>query len=217
MRCHRYNLISVKEDERMTLLELFWTFFKIGLFTFGGGYAMLPLIESEVIGHGWATTEDIVDFIAISESTPGPFAINISTFIGRTVGGIPGAFCATFGVVLPSFLVILIVSHFFVKFKESKAVKGAMTGLRPAVVGLIASALLSVGMKVFIPSESLSVAFREGFNRNTLNFFTEVLPLIISITLFIVSAVLAFKKKHPIMIICLSAVVGIITGYALGL
>ncbi len=196
----------------MTLLELFWTFFKIGLFTFGGGYAMLPLIESEVIGHGWATTEDIVDFIAISESTPGPFAVNISTFIGRTVGGVPGAFCATFGVVLPSFLVILIVSKFFAKFKESRAVKGAMTGLRPAVVGLIASALLSVGQSVFVPTGGLT-----RFTSEALPEFKDVLPFIISIALFAVSAVLAFKKKHPIMIICLSAAVGIITGYALGM
>ncbi len=201
----------------MILLELFWTFFKIGLFTFGGGYAMLPLIESEVIGHGWAATEDIVDFIAISESTPGPFAVNISTFIGHTVAGLPGSFCATFGVVLPSFLVILIVSRFFAKFKENNVVEGAMTGLRPAVVGLIASALLSVGMSVFTPSENLSAAFNEGFSGITLNFLTDILPLLISILLFLVCAVLAFKKKHPILIICLSAVVGIATGYALGL
>ncbi len=204
----------------MILLELFWTFFKIGLFTFGGGYAMLPLIESEVIGHGWAATEDIVDFIAISESTPGPFAVNISTFIGRTVAGIPGSFCATFGVVLPSFLVILIVSRFFAKFKESNGVKGAMTGLRPAVVGLIASALLSVGMSVFTPSANLSEAFSNGFTESVMkniSFSSDVLPLIISILLFLVCAFLAFKKKHPILIICLSAVVGIATGYALGL
>ncbi len=192
----------------MIFLELFWTFFKIGLFTFGGGYAMLPLIESEVIGHEWATTEDIVDFIAISESTPGPFAINISTFIGRTVAGIPGSFCATFGVVLPSFIVILIVSKFFAKFKESNAVKGAMTGLRPTVVGLIASALLSVGQNVFVPANGFAESFASVRN---------ALPFVISVLLFITCVVLAFKKKHPILIICLSAVVGIVTGYALGL
>jgi chromate transporter len=192
----------------MIFLELFWTFFKIGLFTFGGGYAMLPLIESEVIGHEWATTEEIVDFIAISESTPGPFAINISTFIGRTVAGIPGSLCSTFGVVLPSFIVILIVSKFFAKFRESNAVKGAMTGLRPTVVGLIASALLSVGQNVFVPANGFAESFESV--RNTL-------PFIISAALFAACVVLAFKKKHPILIICLSATVGIVTGYALGL
>ncbi len=92
----------------MIFLDLFWTFFKIGLFTFGGGYAMLPLIQAEVAAHGWLSTESLLNFVAVSESTPGPFAVNIATYIGSEMGGIPGAACATLGVALPSFIIILI-------------------------------------------------------------------------------------------------------------
>ena len=128
----------------MIFLELFLTFFKIGLFTFGGGYAMLPLIQEEVANKAWIASSDLVNFIAVSESTPGPFAINISTYIGSQTGGefgilgsIFGSFCATLGVVMPSFIVILIVARFYEKFKTNKVVAGCMAGLKPAVVGLI--------------------------------------------------------------------------------
>lgn len=184
----------------MIFLDLFWTFFKIGLFTFGGGYAMLPLIQSEVIAHGWMETADIINFIAVSESTPGPFAVNISTYVGRITAGIGGSVCATLGVVLPSFLVILIVARFYERFRRSRIVEGAMTGLRPAVIGLIAASLLSIGTTVFTPAVS-----------------TRWLPVAISGCLFILMSILAFRKKHPILIIALSAVIGIITGYTLGL
>ena len=106
----------------MIFLTLFLTFFKIGLFTFGGGYAMLPLIQEEVIAHDWMSMEQLVNFVAVSESTPGPFAINIATYVGTETGGLLGAFCATLGVVMPSFTVILIVAQFYEKFKESKTV-----------------------------------------------------------------------------------------------
>ena len=97
----------------MNFLELFWTFFKIGAFTFGGGYAMLPLIQAEVEAHGWITEEELLNIFAVSESTPGPFANNMATYVGSTMGGIPGAACATLGVVLPSFVIILIVAKIF--------------------------------------------------------------------------------------------------------
>ena len=91
----------------MIYLELFLTFLKIGAFTFGGGYAMLPLIQAEVVSHGWMEQQAIIDFIAVSESTPGPFAVNMATYIGSEIGGIFGSVCATIGVVLPSFVIIL--------------------------------------------------------------------------------------------------------------
>jgi len=184
----------------MIYLDLFLTFFKIGLFTFGGGYAMLPLIREEVAMHGWASAEDLINFIAVSESTPGPFAINIATFIGRTTAGIPGAFCATLGVVLPSFIVILIVSKLYDKFRRSRTVQGAMSGVKPAVIGLITAALISLGKQVLFP---------DGYSVNA--------PMLISISIFILTAVLAFKKKNPIMLIGISAVAGIAAGYAIGL
>ena len=144
----------------MILLQLFWTFFKIGAFTFGGGYAMLPLIQAEVAAHGWMDAEELINFVAVSESTPGPFAVNISTFVGARLAGIPGAICATLGVALPSFIIILIVAKCFQRFKSSALVQGCMSGLRPAVVGLIATALLSVGQTVFFPD---GIAFGPTF------------------------------------------------------
>ena len=100
----------------MIFLKLFLTFFKIGLFTFGGGYAMLPLMQQEVLANEWLSESEIINFIAVSESTPGPFAINMATYIGSETGGILGSVCATLGVVLPSFIVILLVARFFMAF-----------------------------------------------------------------------------------------------------
>ena len=184
----------------MILLQLFWTFFKIGAFTFGGGYAMLPLIQAEVAAHGWMGAEELINFVAVSESTPGPFAVNISTFVGTRLAGIPGAVCATLGVALPSFIIILIVAKCFARFKSSRIVQGCMAGLRPAVVGLIATALLSVGKTVFFPD---GIAFGAAF--------------FVSLGVFLLSAALAFRKLHPIWIICISAAIGVAAGYGLGL
>ena len=186
----------------MELLILFWTFFKIGAFTFGGGYAMLPLIQEEVARHNWLDSKALIDFIAVSESTPGPFAVNISTYVGREVAGIPGSICATLGVTLPSFIIILIVAKCFEKFKSSKIVKGCMSGLKPAVVGLIGTAVISVSKTVFIP---------DGFS---LAIFSDI-GFYVSAAIFIICLILALKKLHPILIICLSAVLGIACGYYL--
>lgn len=184
----------------MIYLELFLTFFKIGAFTVGGGYAMLPFIQDEVVAHEWMKLSEIVNFIAVSESTPGPFAVNIATYVGSQVGGIFGSVCATLGVVLPSFIIILIVARIFEKFKTSKLVSGIMCGLKPAVIGLIGSAVINIGKTVFIPN---------GFSFDIFN--NPV--LYISLVIFALCAVLAFKKIHPILIICLSAVLGIAAGY----
>ena len=138
----------------MIYLELFWTFLTIGALTFGGGYAMLPLIQEQVALR-WGdviSAESMINFVAVSESTPGPFAINMATYIGSVMGGPFGSFCATMGVVLPSFVIILIVAKCYDKFKESRVVKGCMTGLKPAVVGLIANAVLNVLVTVFFPA-----------------------------------------------------------------
>ncbi|MBQ6848287.1 MAG: chromate transporter [Clostridia bacterium] len=194
----------------MIFLKLFLTFFKIGLFTIGGGYAMLPLIQDEVVNNGWMPEEQIVNFIAVSESTPGPFAINISTYIGSTMGGefgligsLLGAFCATMGVVLPSFTIILIVARIYEQFKTNKVIAGCMTGLKPAVIGLIGSAVLTIIVTVFVPSRVLSF---EIF---------KTAQTYVSLGIFALCTVLVFKKVHPIIIICLSAVLGIVAGYFL--
>lgn len=184
----------------MIYLELFWTFFYIGAFTFGGGYAMLPLIQEEVLRHGWITESKLLDMVAVSESTPGPFAVNMATYIGAERGGLLGAFCGTLGVVLPSFLVILVVARCYDRFRQSRVVKGCMSGLKPASVGLIAGAVLSVFLTVFFPAGLTAAAF------TTVTFY-------ISVALFGAMLILALKKVHPILIICISAVVGIVVGY----
>ena len=179
---------------------LFFTFFKIGLFTFGGGYAMLPLIQEEVIKNNWVNFEEFINFVAVSESTPGPFAINMATYVGSTQGCILGAFFSTLGVVLPSFIIILIVAKIYEQFKNSKIVSAAMSGLKPAAVGLIASAVITMGKSVF---------FHDGV---TLNVFTDV-KFYVSAAIFALMSFLLHKKVHPIIVICISAVLGIITGY----
>ena len=138
----------------MIFLRLFFEFFKIGLFTFGGGYAMIPLIQDSVTNMEWLTDEELINFIAISESTPGPFAINIATFVGMNVGGVLGAVCTTLGVVLPSYIIILIIAKGYEKYRENHIVIGLMSGLRPTVVGLILGAVISIGSTIFFNTSS---------------------------------------------------------------
>ena len=185
----------------MIYLELFVTFFLIGAFTFGGGYAMLPLIQEQVVAHGWMEAAQITDFIAVSESTPGPFAINISTYVGMEMGGLLGAACATLGVVLPSFIVILIVAKCYAAFQNSRIVAGCMTGLRPVVVGLIGSAVLTMADDAFFSAgASLEAVLTMAFA--------------VAAVIFAIMLVLAFKKVSPVIIILLSAALGIAGGYA---
>ena len=198
----------------MIFLQLFWTFFKIGLFTFGGGYAMLPLIQEEVLNKGWIAQEFLVNFVAVSESTPGPFAINMATYVGSEVGltfgnlGVFGAFIgsvvSTLGVVLPSFIIILLVAKIYDKFKKSKTVKGLMSGLKPTVIGLMSNAVLSIALTVFFP---LGLTF---------NVFTTP-QFYVALVLFVSMCILAFKKVNPIIIIGISALIGVLTGYIIGI
>lgn len=191
----------------MALLELFWAFFKIGAFTFGGGLAMLRLAQDVVLEKGWLEANQIVDFVALSESTPGPFAINMATYVGADEQGFWGAFFATLGVVLPSFTVILIVAHFYKQFQSSHTVKGLMTGLKPTAIGLIASAVISMAITVFLPN---------GFD---ISIFSSA-KFYISLIVFAISLFLVFFKKikiPPVLIICISAVLGIAAGYAFNL
>ena len=190
----------------MTYLLLFLEFFKMGALTFGGGYAMIPFIEETVLSHGWMTMEELVDFIAVSESTPGAFAVNISTYVGSQVGGLFGSFCATLGLVIPPFIVIIIIAKCYEQFKKSFIVRGAMLGLKSTVVGLIAATVISVGFSVFFPN---------GFDFSTV--VSSVLStknFWFSLCLFAVMLYMLLRKKlNPILIIVLSAVLGIVAGY----
>lgn len=179
----------------LILLDLFLTFFKIGLFTIGGGYAMIPMIKSEVILKGWISESLLIDFIAISESTPGPFAINVATFIGNSQYGLMGAISATLGVVLPSFIIILIIAKSVSYFLKNRYVKYALEGVKPVVIGLI----LSVAIDLII-----DYGFKNSVDVSKVDFK--------AISIMVISfIILKFKKNiSPIFVIILSAVMGII-------
>ena len=127
------------------LLTLFGAFFKIGLFAFGGGYAVISFLQQEVEQRGWMTAERFVDLIAVSQSTPGPIAINMATFVGYQVGGVPGALVASLAVVLPGMILMMLLAVFFLHFYDRPLVRAAFSGLRPVVVGLIAAAAWQIG------------------------------------------------------------------------
>lgn len=186
----------------MIFLELFWTFLLIGAFTFGGGYALIAMIQQQVVAQGWLDTQQVIDFVAIAESTPGPMAVNMATFVGARMGGFWGAVCATLGVVLPSFVVILIVARCYQAFRRSKWVQGVMSGLKPAVVGLIASAAVTVALTVFTPSQMGLQRFQDPSTWLWLAVAAGMLTLSIKV-----------KKIHPIVIICICALIGIGAGF----
>lgn len=138
--------------------DLFFTFFKIGAFTFGGGYAMLPLIQEAVIHqHGWLTQKEFLEMIAIAEMTPGPIAVNTATFVGFRMAGFWGSTFATLGVVLPSFLIILLIARNFGNLGDSPWTKGFFTGVKPAIIGLIGIALWRLGSAALIDYQSILI------------------------------------------------------------
>lgn len=142
----------------MILLKLFATFFKIGLFSFGGGYAMLSMMQQEVVEiNNWVSIPEFVDMVAISQITPGPIAINMSTYVGYKIAGTLGSAIATFGCVAPSIIVMLIITRFFFKFQNNKYVESAFLGLRPATIGLVAAAAILVAKGAFIDYKSLAI------------------------------------------------------------
>lgn len=140
------------------LFKLFYTFFKIGLFSFGGGYAMLPLIRQEVVmNNSWIGAKEFTDLVAISQATPGPIAINGATYVGYRVSGLFGSIFATIGVILPSFIVMIIITKFFLSFKNNDYMKDAFSALRPATIGLIAAAAVLVSTDTFIDYKSFII------------------------------------------------------------
>ena len=182
----------------MIYLELFLTFLKLGAFTFGGGSAMMPFIQQEAVDKWGFTAEEIINFIAISESTPGPFAVNIATYVGAEKGGILGSICATLGLVLPSFIIILIIAKCYDKFKTNRVVAGAMTGLRPASVGLIAAATVSIGIEVF---------FGGTFSFSAMLSYDSIAAFLLFAGML--ALCLLRKKTSPVVVIGISAVLGI--------
>ena len=179
----------------MIYLQLFLSFFQIGLFSFGGGYAAMPLIQNQVVTlHGWLTMNEFSDIITISQMTPGPIAVNGATFAGIQLGGIGGAIAATIGCILPSTIIAIILAKLYYKYRELSVMKGVMNGLRPAVVAMIASAGLSI----------LMLALWNGaFNIQT----TDLIAAVIFLAAL---AVLRIFKPNQIWVMLGAGVVGAI-------
>lgn len=134
----------------MIILQLLWSFFQIGLFSIGGGYAALPLIQEQVVDFNhWLNMTEFVDIITISQMTPGPIAINAATFVGIRIAGIWGAVAATLGCILPSCIIVLLLAYLYYKYRELTLIKGILSGLRPAVVSLIGAAGMSIIILTF--------------------------------------------------------------------
>lgn len=192
----------------MKLLSLFLTFLKIGAVSFGGGYAMVPLVREEVLSHGWMTEARFLDLIAVSESTPGPIAVNMATFIGSSQGGIPGALCATAGVVLPSFIVLLLISAVLKNLMKYRGVQAALSGLRPAVAGLICITAVTMILSQLFGITVIGGGFAFEWRQ-------AVIFLAVAASAWVWKKV---KKKavSPILLILLSALMGIVLYGPLG-
>ena len=198
----------------MTYLRLFWEFFKTGLFAVGGGMATVPFLKNIGLATGWYSQTDLMNMLAVSESTPGPIGINMATYVGFTVGRVPGAVIATVGEVTPSVIVILIVAVMLAKFRDSKLVSNALYGLRPASTGLIAAACIDVVLQVMlnVSSSSGDGTLVKGFaHAGGLNLRGILLAAVL---LVFTNFVKPTKKWHPIIFIGISAVVGIVFGFA---
>ena len=189
----------------MIYLRLFWEFSKVGLFSIGGGLATLPFLYSLGAKTGWFGTADVANMLAVSESTPGPIGVNMATYVGYEMSGIPDSIFTTLGFVAPSIIIIIIVSLFLQRFRENRYVESAFYGLRPASSGLIASAALSVAI-VALLAEDWSFAALPGCIRWP--------AVALAVFLFIVTNLKKTKKWHPIVFLGFSAVVGIVFGFA---
>lgn len=174
----------------MTLLHLFLSYLKIGFFGFGGGYAMLSLIHSEVVVHNeWLTNGEFSDIVAISQMTPGPIAINSATYIGYEVAGIWGSIVATIAVCLPALTIMMLLTRFLLKLHDNPYVKGVVSGMKPVVIGMIMAAALLL----IFPHSDDGRSFIDGW----------------SWVIFILTLILSARKVNPILLIVLSAVMGV--------
>jgi len=195
-----------------TIITLFYEFFLIGLFTFGGGYAMIPLIKEVVIKHGWMDDSMFLNMIGLSEVTPGPIAINMATFVGSSVFQnkgvgmqILGSLVATLAVILPAFIIMLLISIILKRIIKNKYVQGALSGIRPIAIALIFTTALSIVVEVLFPYNSGNNTL--VFNRTALSIF-----LLVVFTSFVIKHI-SNKKVSPIHIIIISAILGVVVNY----
>lgn len=186
----------------MIYLQLFFTFLKVGAFAFGGGYAMLSLIGDSVLKYGWMTEEELLNFVGVETVIPGPIAVNMATYVGYQQGGLLGAFLATVGVVLPSFVVILIVAALIKNLLKFPTVKAFISGMRPALGGLILSVAITMGLTVFFGIDTF---------RSSISFDPRSL-IVLAVVITISTAWSHIKKKEfsSIILVLISAVLGIL-------
>ncbi len=190
----------------MLLLTLFLEFLKIGLFTFGGGYAMIPLIKEAVLNHGWLSQEQFLNMIGVSEVTPGPIAINMATYVGSTQAGILGAVLCTLGVVLPAFIIMLLISILLKKFMKNRFVQSALHGIKFVAVALIASSALTLFADVLFP-------YNIGENASVTPNTVAIKIFILVVAGYFLLKIVLKKKPGPISIIIMSAVIGLMVNY----
>lgn len=190
----------------MIYLTLFYEFFKVGLFSVGGGVATIPFYMELADKYDWLTTQILTDMIAVSESTPGPIGINLATYAGFRAAGIPGALVATFSEVLPSFIILVLIAKVLERYKENTLVSSAFSGIRPAVAGLIAAAGWSVMRVALFTAPSGSSLF-------TTLLSCDIKWLVLFCALLALMQIKPLKKLHPIVYIVFSAVVGIGAGF----
>jgi chromate transporter len=186
----------------MIYLYLFLTFLEIGAVSFGGGFGMISIIRERCLANGWLTEEEVMSFIAIAESTPGPIAVNMATFVGSSQGGILGSLVATLGIVLPSFIIILAVAALLREFFKYKAVNATLSGIRPAVIGMILATGITMLLKVLFSFSS----YTDAISPNPLSILLIAL-------VFILDFIYARQRKKqisPIFLILFSALFGIL-------
>ena len=181
-------------------LSLFLVFLKIGAVAFGGGYAMISLVREEVLQNAWLTESEFINFIAVAESTPGPIAINMATFIGSAQAGIWGSVCATLGVILPSFVIILVIASIFNNLLKYAGVKWALSGIKPVIAALITSTAVGLLLTCFVGTDKYNGAF--SFDYKSVIIFGVVV-----ITSFVYKKI-AKKNLSPILLIIISAILG---------
>ena len=182
----------------MIYLKLFISFLQIGMFSFGGGYAAMPLIQGQVVnGHQWLTMAEFTDLITISQMTPGPIAVNSATFVGMKIAGVPGALAATFGCILPSCVIVTLIAKLYLKYRNMALLQGVLASLRPAVVALIGSAGIAILINAFWENSA-------GTNW-------------IMVGIFVISVVLLQKgKMNPILVMVLAGVMKVLTALFIG-
>jgi chromate transporter len=186
----------------MIYIKLFLTFFEIGLFTFGGGYAMISLIRDKALAFGWLTEEELLNMIAVSESTPGPIAVNMATFVGSTQGGVLGSLVATLGVVLPSFIIILLISALIRNFLKYKGVQAFLGGVRPCVVALILATAVTMLLSTLLGITTIGGGYAPDVR--------GIMILAILVAISLIFKKIKKKKPSPILMIVISAGLGMI-------